>query len=477
MIYETFEIYRNETQGTILWAKFNRSRYAFWLQPATTISVIDKSTELTSDHQGQNFYIIFVAILGLLYTIGCMNFVFKAFTNGGEIVNSVIAAGNQQEAVTLLQRQHLNLISIAEEFAARSTTRQLFKMKQRKMTITNVVLLSFFEKLHKMLAAKITLSDAISIINKRTANSAEKTMTDKMLQDISGGHSFSDAIKNLNTKIDSNVYSIILVGESSGNLATVLEDVVDLLKSKNDLKKKMISSLAYPTFMISFTIAVMLIFVFVLMPKMEDFIKDLGGELPAMAQFLKSLAQWFTYLLLPAIALIILAAITMPKLRQTKIGRRKTDQLMLKIVPFSTIIPLFTQTSLTKLMATLLSNGVNTSDALTLAQTSIGNEILLEQFICAKTNILDGSSVCAAFEQHDVIDGELCDFLAIGEKVGDLATSFKDIHKIYDEKLQSTLKKLTVSISAAAMMFAFTLVGLLALGMVQSIMGATNAAI
>ncbi|MDR2603343.1 MAG: type II secretion system F family protein, partial [Puniceicoccales bacterium] len=110
-----------------------------------------------------------------------------------------------------------------------------------------------------------------------------------------------------------------------------------------------------------------------------------------------------------------------------------------------------------------------------LAQTSINNEILLERFTRAKTDILDGCSICTSFEKHNVIDGEQCDLLAIGEKTGDLASSFKDIYKMYDEKLQSTLKKLTVSVSAGAMMFAFALVGLLALGMVQSIMGATNA--
>jgi type II secretory pathway component PulF len=119
-----------------------------------------------------------------------------------------------------------------------------------------------------MLAAGITLSDAIFVINKRTVDPAEKKLTDKLLQDISGGQSFSDAIKGLNMKIDNNVYSIIVVVESSGNLAAVLKDVVDLLRSKNELKKKMISSLIYPSFMISFVFVVMLFFVFVLMPKM-----------------------------------------------------------------------------------------------------------------------------------------------------------------------------------------------------------------
>ncbi|MDR2776787.1 MAG: type II secretion system F family protein [Puniceicoccales bacterium] len=402
-----------------------------------------------------------------------MNFIFKAFRNTGEVINSTIAAANQQEAVKLIKQQNLQLISIT--VANQSITRHIFQKKQQSAVVTNNVLLFFFEKLYKMLSASITLSEAISIINKRTGSSAEKFLTNKLLQDISGGQSFSNAIKSLNIKMDSSIYSIILVGESSGNLATVLGDVVDLLKSKNELRKKMISSLAYPSFMVAFTVVVMLLFVFVLMPKMENFIKELGGSLPPMAQLLKLISKWFTYLLLPAIGCIIAAFITIPKIRQTKVGRYKTDQLILKMAPFSTTIPLFMKTNLSKLMTTLLSNGVNTSEALKLAQTSISNEILLERFIHAKTDILDGCSICTSFEKYNVIDGEQCDLLAIGEKIGDLSSSFKDIHKMYSEKLQSTLKKLTVSVSTGAMMFAFALVGLLALGMVQSIMGATNA--
>jgi type II secretory pathway component PulF len=405
-----------------------------------------------------------------------VNFVFKAFKSTGEIVNSTIEAADQQEAVKLIKQQNLQLISITAEGTDRSITRQLFKKRRTSATVTSKVLMFFFEKLHKMLAAEITLSEAISIINKRTVNPAEKFLTDKLSQDISGGQPFSDAIKSLNIKMDSSIYSIILVGESSGALATVLGDVVDLLRSKNELKKKMISSIIYPSFMVTFTIVVMLMFVFVLMPKMENFIKELGGTLPPMAQLLKSLSQWFIYLLLPTIGCIIVTIIIIPRIRRTKIGRYKTDQLILKMAPFSITIPLFMKTNLSKLMATLLSNGVNTSEALKLAQTSVSNEILLERFIRAETDILDGCSVCTSFEKHNIIDGEQCDLLAIGERTGDLSSSFKDIHKMYDEKLQSTLKKLTVSVSAGAMAFAFALVGLLALGMVQSIMGATNAA-
>ncbi|MDR1891057.1 MAG: type II secretion system F family protein, partial [Puniceicoccales bacterium] len=106
----------------------------------------------------------------------------------------------------------------------------------------------FFEKLHKMLAAGITLSDAISVINKRTVDPTEKNTNRQIFAGYFRRQSFSDDRKSLHMKIKSNMYRIILGGESRGNLVTVLKDIIDLLRSKNELKQTMISSLIYPSF-------------------------------------------------------------------------------------------------------------------------------------------------------------------------------------------------------------------------------------
>jgi type II secretory pathway component PulF len=114
------------------------------------------------------------------------------------------------------------------------------------------------------------------------------------------------------------------------------------------------------------------------------------------------------------------------------------------------------------------------SDALELAQTSIENKAILEKFLDAKTDILDGRSVCDAFERYGILDGDKCDLLAVGEKVGDLASSFREIYKLYSEEMKDTLKRLTLSASAAAMSFAFVLVILLAVSVVQILASATS---
>ncbi|MDR1891058.1 MAG: hypothetical protein LBQ23_02645 [Puniceicoccales bacterium] len=78
-----------------------------------------------------------------LNTIDGMNFVFKAFKNNGEIVNSIIAAVNQQEAVKLIKQQHLRLVYITEEKSRQRASIQLFKRKQRPTALTNTFRLFF----------------------------------------------------------------------------------------------------------------------------------------------------------------------------------------------------------------------------------------------------------------------------------------------------------------------------------------------
>jgi type II secretory pathway component PulF len=235
------------------------------------------------------------------------------------------------------------------------------------------------------------------------------------------------------------------------------------------------SALIYPAFMLSVIFGVMILFAFVLLPRMETLIKDLGGDIPFMTKLLKSMAMGFVYSIPLFIILSIVGSVSIIKLRKTATGRYGTDRLLLKLPMVSSIMVLFTKTGLTNLMSTLLSNGVHMSNALELAEASISNMVLAERFVNAKIDILDGKNVCEAFEKYGVFDGEACDILEIGEKTGDLASAFRDVYKMYDDSLKIALKKMVVIISGAAMGFAFAMAGMLVFGMLQTVMSATTA--
>jgi type II secretory pathway component PulF len=401
-----------------------------------------------------------------------MLYSFKAIGDDGHILSSTIEATNKPEAVSALSKKNLKVVHICEGMQSCGVRGALFGHRQRVKTrgkVDQEALIHFFEKLHKMVVAGLTLTDAIASIGKRSTTTAEMDFTNGLLASISSGCSLSDALKRTGLKIDDNIHSIIVVGESSGNLASALRDSVDFLAAKRDVARRIVSSLTYPAFMTGMVVVVMVVFMFAIMPRIEGFIKGFGAEPPFMMEFLKKFVGATCFLIPIGAVAAAVGVIVVRNMRKTAGGCRATDGLILRIFPMSVLIPLSTRTNLANLMATLLSNGIPMAEALKMARSSIGNVVIAERFADAEGEIFDGKSVCESFEKYGILDGEACDIVAVGEKVGNLAPSFREIHRIYDGNLKTTIKKVTFTISVIAMTITFTLVGIVAFAMMQAI--------
>jgi type II secretory pathway component PulF len=410
-----------------------------------------------------------------------MRFLFKAVAIGGQIVSDSIDAASRSEAIDAIERRHMKLILLNESssndrsHSLKSVWEAMTKERQsanKKLTGEETVM--FFSKLQKMIGSGLTLSNSLTSIAKRANSFAEKTFTAALLADISSGISFSESIKKMGSSVSSDICSIIAVGEANGNLAGSIEDVVNLIEAKINLKKRVVSATIYPATMIVFALAVIIGFAFFMMPKLKSLLEQFGADLPPIARILSSGAKLFV-ISLPLLAVgVTISAVVIANARKTKIGRYKTDQIILKIPPFSKNITLFTKVRFANLMSTLLANGVDMSKALDLAQTSIKNSVILGRFINAKTDILDGEGISKSLEKYGMLEGYKCDLLEVGEKIGNLAGAFKDIHRLYDEELKSRLKHMTSTITAIAMGIVFALVGLLAFTIIQILGKATT---
>ena len=62
------------------------------------------------------------------------------------------------------------------------------------------------------------------------------------------------------------------------------------------------------------------------------------------------------------------------------------------------------------------------------------------------------------------------DILMVGESVGNIQDSFKEVYYLHNQELDERFNKLTNGITSCALGFAFFMVSILALGIVSSIM-------
>lgn len=406
-----------------------------------------------------------------------MKFSYKGIESG-RITSSTIEAEDKKSAVADLTKQGVRIISI-EEY--KSISKTLFSERSKSglsgsTSITLDVLLKFFKKLYKMASCGLTLTDAISSIDKRTTNAAEKRLTKTILEDLTSGKTLSESLKKFGGAIDESIYSMMLVGENNGKIADAIGDALKMLESRSGAKKDLIKAIAYPSALLVGTLIIMVGISFFVMPQMQSFIEGMGGKLPATAQFFVSISKNM-YWILPAVACPIISIIVSIKtIRKTEAGKYSTDSLILKLPIFGNIATLSFRAGLSNLMATLLGNGVNITESLKLAEISIKNRVFLKNFQQAKVDILDGKEVYRTFEKYGIFDGEACDLLQVGEKIGDLASSFQDTDKMYAQDLSSALKRSTKTASGIAIAIAFSLIGMLALGIVQAMLSASSGA-
>jgi type II secretory pathway component PulF len=203
-------------------------------------------------------------------------------------------------------------------------------------------------------------------------------------------------------------------------------------------------------------------------------LSSLGGELPALAKCLvgaSNFALRYWWIILGG---TLLAIIGFFAYKSTSAGKFNIHKWALRIPIAGLIIKenFYCQTA--NLLATLLGSGINTTEAMTLAENASDNLFFRKRFIDSKKMVLDGVSMTQAFEQNGIFPDLGLDLLSVGENTGDLASSFREVFKIYHTALLEHLGMLTTAVTAVAMGTAFAMVTVLALSVITSVLKMTS---
>lgn len=401
-------------------------------------------------------------------------FKYQAISSGKK-VEGTLDAENKKSAMQILLTRGLQPIALID--LVTSTGKTLAKEKigvsglfKRKKPLTE----PFLAKLLQLHQSGMPLGDAIKTMKDRLREWDQKELAQKIWQDLSEGFTFATSLKKYPEIFDNTIVYAIEAGEASGNMIPILENIVDHLRDQAELKKKIYAGLAYPIFISCIAIAVVALFLFYLLPKIQGMMQSMGGQMTWSAKLLVGLADAVIYVGPVILLLLILGAIMIKRWRKKPEGIKKTDEWLLKLPFIGNIVQEATYSQEANLMSTLLSSGVNTTEAMRLTEKIIQNRILLERFQISEKQINDGAPMSTAFQQTKAFPEMAIDILAIGENTGDMAHCFKQVYLIYSKELEKNLKNLTTFISSAALLFAFILVFILAMSIVTSILQFSN---
>jgi type II secretory pathway component PulF len=414
-------------------------------------------------------------------------FNYRARNKEGAVVSGSIEASERRIAMQRLQAQSLSPLTLKEAEAGGSSF--LAKLKERSKALKNSrsdkdatkgpgkargskregIGLTVLKRLMELHSSGLPIGDSIRILSQRLSDKEQRGIVQTLWRDLSEGATLAVAMTHQPRYFPSSISYVIEAGEATGNLAPILRKVIDYLEEKEAIRKKMIASMAYPSFICTVAIGVVVLFMTVLLPQIQGMMDRLGGEMTWSARILIDgsalIAQVGPFLVIG----LVLAVLAFQQWRRTQRGLQLTDSWLLKLPLLGKIFLYGDLFQVGNLISTLLESGINTTETLRLTERTVKNVDLRERFNVARGQVNEGLSIAQAFQRNQFMPDLAVDILTVGENTGNLAHSMNEITKGFRNELTSRLTSLTTLVSTGALICAFILVALIAMGIVTSV--------
>ena len=414
-------------------------------------------------------------------------FNYKARQADGTITSGSIEATERRLAMQRLQAQGLSPMALKEgstsapsifaklgerskslRNSASSTDQSNIPVKQRGSKREHIGL-TVLKRLMELHSSGLPIGDSIRILSQRLSDKEQRGIVQTLWRDLSEGSTLAGAMSRQPRYFPNSISYVIEAGEATGNLAPILRKVIDYLEEKEAIRKKMLSSMMYPTFICTVAIAVVVLFMTVLLPQIQGMLDRLGGEMTWSARILidgsSLIAKAGPFILIAG----SLGTLAFQQWRRSEKGLRRSDSWLLKLPLLGKIFLYGDLFQVGNLITTLLESGINTTETLRLTERTIKTSELKERFNTARSQVNEGLSIAQAFQRNRFMPELAVDILTVGENTGNLAHSMNEITRSFRNELTARLSKLTTLVSTGALICAFILVALIALGIVTSV--------
>lgn len=413
-------------------------------------------------------------------------YAYTARDRSGQSVSAMLEAPTRREALRLLATRGLQPLTVGEEgggekrekakstAAASGRTATAVSPPTAQSAETAVKLrraqrLPFLQALYDLVASGLSAGEAVRLLGQRIHDPRLRALSRGLWERLGEGLPLSRAMGEYPGVFDASTISLIQAGEATGNLADVLQRLIQHFIEQNELRQKLLTAMAYPAFICLVAFGVILFFIFGLLPKLELLLSSLGGKLPPATRFLIDTSHFLiSYGWVVAIGLA-LAASAFWRWRVTESGRVITDAWILRLPLAGPFAASATVMNFSQTLAVLLENGITTVEALRMTERAINNRTHRAAFVEATERVIEGESLSLALARTRCFPDLVLDRLAVGENTGNVVPSLKEIGRSHQKDLSHRLQVFTTVVSSAVLLFAFSFVGFIAYAIVSAV--------
>lgn len=396
-------------------------------------------------------------------------FRYTAIGPGGERLNGMMDAPSEAEVIARLRRQ--GSMPVRAEPADTAASAGLsgllrveigFRRGPGRQAVAELI-----RELATMLGAGQDLDRALRYMQETCSARVRPTIT--ALRDaVRDGAPLSTAMAQHPAAFTSLQVALVRAGEAGGNLAPTLARMADLLDRQRALTSTVTSALIYPALLLVAMVGAVMLLLTQVLPQFVPMFQENGVQPPGSIRFLVGLGNAVQDDgLLMLLGVLACGMILRALLRQPSV-RLVIDRLLLRLPVIGGLTREVLAARFTRVLGTLLLNGVALIPALAIVRDAIGNRAARGAIERASLVARGGGALTTDLDAAGIFPPRTIHLLRLGEEtaqLGGMALRAADIH---DERTRLATQRLLSLLVPALTILMGAAVG----GIVMSLMSA-----
>jgi type IV pilus assembly protein PilC len=396
---------------------------------------------------------------------------FEAMDATGQEIKDVVEAPSEDEAQATIKQMGYFVTKISVKKARKSRTeKKIAKNKGKSFAIGGVkgkVLTTFTRQLSILQDAGMPILRSLRILQEQSKPGALKNSLIDVCEEIESGSTLSEAMAKSPKAFNRLYVNMIKAGEAGGALEVILQRLAEFQERSQALKRRVISAMIYPIFVVVFTGGILTFIMYKIVPSFELIFADFGTELPPMTLALITISRGIVrfWYLIPGIPVAIVLFIML--VRKFKAGRMGWDMFILKIPIFGQLVEKNIVARTVRTLGTLVASGVPILEALHITRETAGNSVFESLYHRVYESIREGESIAKPLKEYSklsfhpvalffwtffipvvgalmylmklnqrVMDDMVVNMVDVGEETGELDTMLYKVADTFDEEVK-----------------------------------------
>ncbi len=374
-----------------------------------------------------------------------MLFTYNAIDQDGHERAGTLEALSMDSAVASLQRRNLVISAIKPvgTGAFKVLEIDLFdRIRNKDIVILSRQIATLFEaqvsalRIFRLLAAEVSSKKLAGILT---------TVAD----DLQGGSPISKALSAHPRVFSSFFVNMVRAGEESGRLSETFGYLADYLDRSYDIISKAENALVYPAFVISVFIAVMILMLTLVVPKISSVLADAGQTLPIYTRIVIGISNFFVHYGFFLLIALVIGGYFLYRSAGTVGGRAVLDDMKLSIPYLGDLYHKLYLSRIADNFSTMLLSGVSVLEALDITASVVDNAIYASVLRQAEEDVRGGSSISDALARHKEMPGIMVAMVRVGEETGELGKILVTLAKFYSREVVNAVDTLVGLIEPA----------------------------